>query len=145
MGIIYTIGFTKKSAQDFFELLKGEKINLVADVRLNNTGQLAGFTKKKDLEYFLSLIEVKYEHWTNFAPTKELRDKYHTTREWEEYECSYRSLIKSRKALKHLNKTLLKNQRICLLCSEHTPEKCHRRIASEMLADMIDGMEIVHL
>ncbi|MDZ8034860.1 MULTISPECIES: DUF488 domain-containing protein [unclassified Nostoc] len=145
MEIIYTIGFTKKSAQHFFELLKNEKIDLIADVRLNNTGQLAGFTKKKDLEYFLSLIEIKYEHWTHFAPTKDIRDKYHTTGEWEEYQCSYRSLIKNRKALEQLNKTLLNNQRICLLCSEHTPEKCHRRIASEMLADMSKGMKIIHL
>lgn len=145
MAIIYTIGFTKKSAKDFFELLKKEKIDLVADVRLNNTGQLAGFTKKNDLEYFLSLVEIKYEHWTNFAPTKEMRDKYHSAWNWEEYECSYRSLIQKRNALEKLNKPLLKNQKICLLCSEHTPEKCHRRIASEMLSDIVSGTKIVHL
>ncbi|MFN5066352.1 MAG: DUF488 family protein [Aphanizomenon sp.] len=145
MGIIYTIGFTKKSAKDFFELLKKEKIDLVADVRLNNTGQLAGFTKKKDLEYFLDLVEIKYEHWNNFAPTKEMRDKYHATWNWEEYESSYRSLLKGRNALEKLNKPILTNQKICLLCSEHTPEKCHRRIASEMLSDIVSGTKIVHL
>ncbi|WP_026736372.1 DUF488 domain-containing protein [Fischerella sp. PCC 9605] len=145
MGIIYTIGFTKKTAKDFFEILRKETIDVVADVRLNNTGQLAGFTKKNDLEYFLSLVGIRYEHWTHFSPTKDMRDKYHGTRNWEEYEDSYRKLIKNRNILENLNKQLLKNQKICLLCSEHTPEKCHRRIAAEMLANTVEGMEIIHL
>lgn len=145
MGIIYTIGFTKKSARDFFESLKKEKIDLVADVRLNNTGQLAGFTKKKDIEYFLSLLGIKYEHWIGFTPTKDMRDKYHATKNWQEYEYSYRSLLKNRNALEEINKSLLHSTRICLLCSEHTAEKCHRRIASEMIANIAEDIEIVHL
>jgi uncharacterized protein (DUF488 family) len=145
MEVIYTIGFTKKSAREFFELLRKEKIDLVADVRLNNTGQLAGFTKKKDLQYFLSLVGIKYDHWTPFAPTKDMRDKYHANWNWEEYECSYKSLLKSRNVLEQIDKSLLQSTCICLLCSEHTADKCHRRIAAEMIADTVKGLEIVHL
>ena len=53
---LYTIGFTKKSARRFFELIKLHNIDVLVDVRLNNKSQLAGFTKEEDLEYFLSEI-----------------------------------------------------------------------------------------
>ncbi|GAA6620266.1 DUF488 family protein [Scytonema sp. NUACC26] len=147
MGILYTIGFTKKTAEDFFESLRKKKVDLLADVRLNNTSQLAGFTKKKDLEYFLSLLGIKYEHWTHFAPTKDIRDKYHATANWKDYECSYQSLLKSRNILEQINvnQSLLRSTSICLLCSEKTAEKCHRRIVAEMIADIVKDMEIVHL
>ncbi len=145
MRTLYTIGFTKKSAQDFFELLAQAGVEIVADVRLNNTGQLAGFTKKKDLQYFLSLIGIKYEHWSQFAPTKDIRSKYHTDCNWEEYERSYRKLVEHREALDQLDTSLLQRKRTCLLCSEPTPENCHRRIAAEIVANKIRDMEIVHL
>ena len=40
---IYSIGFTKKSAGEFFGALKTAGIERLLDVRLNNTSQLAGF------------------------------------------------------------------------------------------------------
>ena len=42
---IYTIGFTQKSAEQFFEAIKKNNIELLIDVRLNNKSQLAGFSK----------------------------------------------------------------------------------------------------
>jgi uncharacterized protein (DUF488 family) len=50
---IYTIGFTQKTAEQFFNLIKDNGIEFVVDVRLNNSSPLAGFTKETDLRYFL--------------------------------------------------------------------------------------------
>lgn len=72
---IYTVGFTKKSAKEFFNILKRNKIEQIIDIRLNNTSQLAGFTKKNDLKYFLKeLCKIDYKHFNFLAPTKEIRD-----------------------------------------------------------------------
>ena len=74
---ILIIGFTKKSAEKFFESLKKAKARHVVDVRLNNVSQLAGFSKKKDLEYFLeNLCHMDYVHVPSLAPTKDMLDDY---------------------------------------------------------------------
>jgi uncharacterized protein (DUF488 family) len=145
MSILYTIGFTQKSAKEFFELLKGVNVDILIDVRLNNTGQLAGFTKKRDLAFFLELVGIQYQHWKDFAPTKEMRTKYHNCWNWLEYEREYRTLVQHRDALRHLDGTSFQNTTLCLMCSEPTSGKCHRRLAAEMIAQEIGNLEIVHL
>jgi len=145
MKTLFTIGFTKKSAQDFFEMLTEAQIDIIVDIRLNNTGQLAGFTKKNDLQYFLGLVEIGYEHWQEFAPTKEIFNKYRNDSNWEEYENSYRNLIEQRGVLDELELSFFQYHNVCLLCSEPTPENCHRRIAAEMIAERIGNMQIIHL
>jgi len=145
MPSIYTIGFTKKSARQFFDILQKNKIEVVVDVRLNNSGQLAGFTKKEDLQFFLSLVNIGYEHWNGFAPTKEMRKDYHQEWIWAEYENQYKKLIEERGILHHFDTQYVINHKLCLLCSEPTAEKCHRRIAAELIAQVIGKLAIVHL
>jgi len=83
---IFTIGFTKKSAKEFFEILKTNNIEQIIDIRLNNTSQLAGFTKKDNLEYFLKeLCSIDYSHFIFLAPTKEIRDRYIKSKDWDVY------------------------------------------------------------
>ena len=95
---LYTIGFTKKSARAFFELLKKIEIELLLDIRLNNKSQLAGFTKGDDLCYFLSEIcNCKYRHCLEYAPTKDILDGYKKKNiSWNEYEEMYTNLILKR-------------------------------------------------
>lgn len=145
MSNLYTIGFTQKSAQEFFELLRGVNVDVLIDVRLNNTGQLAGFTKKRDLAYFLELVGIQYQHWEEFAPTKDMRTKYHNCWNWLEYEHEYRRLLQERNALEHLEKVSFQNTTFCLLCSEPTSEKCHRRLAAEIIAQEMGNLRIIHL
>ncbi len=142
---LFTIGFTQKSAKEFFNILQVNKIQLIADVRLNNRGQLAGFTKEKDLIFFLSLFNIDYAHWKDFAPTRELRKKFHSDGNFSEYKKGYLSLLDRRMALAKLDSTILSNRRICLLCSEPKPDRCHRRIAAEIIASSFKSMEILHL
>ena len=144
---IYTIGFTQKSAEQFFELIKSNEIDLLVDVRLNNVSQLAGFAKNKDLQYFLKEIcGTKYIHCDEYAPTKDLLERYRkgiTT--WDEYTVEYREIMNKRGGYKRFANRFSDNKRVCLLCSEATPEKCHRRLLAELIAETGQIEEIIHL
>jgi uncharacterized protein (DUF488 family) len=143
--IIYTIGFVKKSARDFFEILQSCGAKHLIDIRLNNKSQLAGFTKKSDLEYFLkTILNVKYHHALEFAPEKTILDEYKKSKNWANYEGKYLDLLKRRQAEKSIDLHLLKDG-IVLLCSEAKAQQCHRRLAAEYLSRAIPGIEIKHL
>ncbi|MPQ30548.1 DUF488 domain-containing protein [Clostridium estertheticum] len=147
---LYTIGFTKKSASEFFTLLKNNNIRVLVDIRLNNVSQLAGYTKRKDLEYFLTeLLSIRYIHDLNLAPTKQILDDYKKkVISWEQYEKSYIELLNERNIQDNLNEKYNKNfENVCLLCSESTPENCHRRLAAEYIKKLYSELdiEIVHL
>lgn len=145
--VIYTIGFTKKKAEHFFEPLKQNGIQLLVDVRLNNKSQLAGFTKDGDIQYFLDKIcGVKYVHCDEFAPTKELLKSYQDgNTSWEEYEVVFHEIMCKRGCIQKFTQRFSDFERICLLCSEATPDHCHRRLVAEMISDQEEGINIVHL
>lgn len=142
---LYTIGFTNKSAQKFFELLTENEVSKIVDTRINNTSQLSGFAKGKDLAYFAKKVgEIDYIHKIDFAPTRELLEKYRkNTITWNEYEIEYLNLLDIRKIGHHIN--INEFHQNCLLCSEHTPEKCHRRLLAEYLKYRFNDIEIHHL
>lgn len=133
----YTIGFTQKSAKQFFELIKNNNINILLDIRLNNKSQLAGFTKGDDLEYFLSEIcNCKYKHCLEYAPTKDILNDYknkHIT--WDEYVKRYTDLMNQRANYTNFSNEFSEYTNICLLCSEPTPEHCHRRLIADMIVN----------
>lgn len=142
---IFTIGFTKKSAETFFSLLSGSGAKRLADVRLNNVSQLAGFAKKDDLKYFLRAICVMdYVHLPELAPTQAMLDGYKKEKgDWTAYEVQFLDLMKSRAIEKSLSKDVLADA--CLLCSEDKPQHCHRRLVAEYLRNKWCDVEIVHL
>ncbi|MDD5270559.1 MAG: DUF488 domain-containing protein [Candidatus Omnitrophica bacterium] len=142
---LFTIGFTKKSAEDFFESLKKNNVKKLIDIRLNTKSQLAGFAKQNDLKYFLQQIcKIEYLYMPNLAPSKELLDGYQDKRvSWEQYEKEYLDILEGRKILSNIDYSVFNNA--CFLCSEDTPEQCHRRLAAEYLARANKEIEIVHL
>lgn len=146
MITFYTIGFTKKSAEQFFNLLRDNHVKQLIDVRISNGSQLAGFAKGKDLEFFLKEIcHIPYKQVIDFAPTKELLDKWHKQEvSWTEYETIYTSILKERDILrKHGIKQF---DGSCFLCSEETPENCHRRLLVEyMKKHSTEDINIIHL
>ncbi len=133
---IYTIGFTQKSAKRFFELIKKNNIDILLDIRLNNKSQLAGFTKGDDLQYFLSEIcHCEYKHCLEYAPTKDILEDYKKKQiTWNEYVDRYNCLMEKRANYLDFTKEFAQYTSICLLCSEPTPEQCHRRLIAEMIA-----------
>ncbi|MGQ0592726.1 MAG: DUF488 domain-containing protein [Gammaproteobacteria bacterium] len=142
----YTIGFTQKNAQKFFTLIKRNQVARIVDVRLNNVSQLAGFSKRDDLKYFLSeLCDADYVHVKELAPTKDILDAYKTKNiDWEAYEDRFLNLMAQRHIERIINKDLLDNG--CLLCSEHKPHHCHRRLVVEYLNQYWDtDIEVAHL
>lgn len=142
---LFTIGFTKKNAQTFFSKLRNIGVTKLIDIRLNNVSQLAGFAKRDDLIFFLKeLCNCDYRHMQNFAPTKEILDAYKKKQiGWDEYVKRFCKLIKERKIENKITAEELNNA--CLLCSEPTPEHCHRRLVAEYLRDKFDDIEIRHL
>lgn len=143
---IFTIGFTKKSAQEFFTALTNSGVKSLIDVRLNNTSQLAGFAKRDDLRYFLSAIgNIGYLHLPELAPTQGMLDAYKNQKssDWAAYETQFRALLTERNIPATLDPALF--DRACLLCSEAKPDRCHRRIVAEHLRDSWSDVEITHL
>ncbi len=142
---VYTIGFTKKSAETFFELLRDSGAKRLIDIRLNNVSQLAGFAKRDDLAYFLRRIcRMEYAHMPDLAPTQELLDAYRNKGlDWQEYEKQFLTLMSDRRIEKMPIKRLIANA--CLLCSEDTADHCHRRLVAEYLQEHWGDIEIIHL
>ena len=144
-AVLYTIGCAKKTAREFFTTLKQNQIRRLIDVRLNNISQLAGFTKKKDLEYFLKEIcDITYLHKTDFAPTKDMLDGYKKKEiSWQVYEEKYLDLLAQREVSEKIGHDELNMS--CLLCSEPKPDHCHRRLLAEYLRDAKSNVIIKHL
>lgn len=140
-----TIGFTKKSARRFFDLLRQSDTKRIVDVRLNNGSQLAGFAKKDDLAYFLSeLCEMEYVHLPALAPTKGMLDDYKKRKgDWKTYEDRFIALMRERRIEETIPKEIVADG--CLLCSEDKPHHCHRRLVAEYLKQHWGNVEIAHL
>ena len=142
---VSTIGFTRKSAQRFFELLRESGARRIVDVRLNNGSQLAGFAKKDDLAWFArELCGVEYVHLPILAPTKELLSGYRNGQiNWVDYETEFIGLMKERRIESELSREVIDAG--CLLCSEDQPHHCHRRLVAEYLNGCWGGFTINHL
>jgi len=143
---VYTIGFTQKKAERFFGFIKSAGILTLIDVRLNNISQLAGFAKRDDLRFFLKeLCGAEYIHAPDLAPTKEILNAYKKgSMPWEMYEEKFLDLMSQRNIEKHIKSELL--DKGCLLCSEHKPNLCHRRLVVEYLNEYTDlSLDVKHL
>ena len=142
---VFTIGFTKKSAQQFFEMLRRSGAKRVVDVRLNNVSQLAGFAKRDDLKFFLKEVcGMDYVPTPELAPTQEMLDEYKKLKgDWQTYEKRFLDLMEKRKIEERLPKEVVAEG--CLLCSEDKPHHCHRRLVVEYLRQQWGDLDINHL
>ncbi len=142
---LFTIGFTKKSAEHFFEAIAASGARRVVDVRLHNVSQLAGFAKKEDLAYFLTKIcGIDYVHLPILAPSARLFDDYRQRRcDWRQYEGQFLDLMRERAIERQVPRSIIADG--CLLCSEDQPHHCHRRLVAEYLSDKWGGVAIEHL
>ena len=143
---IFTMGFTQKRADIFFNLIREHHIEILIDVRLNNQSQLAGFTKGRDLSFFLrELCNCEYSHEILFAPTKEILELYKKEEiDWKKYENEYNALITKRNIIEIFKGKYLKYDKVLLLCSEPTAQYCHRRLLAEYLSNEL-GDKIIHI
>lgn len=142
---IFTIGFTKKTAEVFFNKLRNSGTKRLVDVRLNNVSQLAGFAKKDDLRFFLrEICNIDYMHLPDLAPTQDILDEYKKNKgDWVVYEDKFLNLMSKRNIEKHTPRDIIENG--CLLCSEDKPHHCHRRLVAEYLERSWGDVEINHL
>lgn len=142
---VFTIGFTKKTAEEFFTRLLRAGVKRVIDIRLNNSSQLAGFAKRDDLCYFLRTIGgIDYHHRPDLAPTQEILDAFKNNKgSWSAYERDFLALLSARKVEGKITPELL--HEACLLCSEEKPGQCHRNLVAEYLRSKWGNVEILHL
>jgi len=141
---LYTIGFSQKSAEHFFKILKANDIIRLIDIRLNNKSQLAGFTNVKHLPYFLKIHDIEYLYRPDFAPSKELLSGYKDKSiSWEEYEIAYKEILTKRNLIGKIDWDIFENS--VLLCSEPTADRCHRRLLAEYLAQKNNEIIIKHV
>lgn len=147
MNNLYTIGFTQKTAEKFFELLKENNVKTVLDIRLNNTSQLSGFAKFPDLQYFLKKIcDIEYIHDTNFSPTESTLKRFKGKEiDWNDYVKEFTQTMNSREIENYIVENYTNYDDICLLCSEPTAEKCHRRLIAEIFQSRYANLEVKHL
>jgi uncharacterized protein (DUF488 family) len=145
MKQIYTIGFTGKTAEEFFTKLEKGGVKRVVDIRLKNSSQLAGFAKKDDLKYFLKKINgIEYLHVPELAPTESIMDSYKGKKiGWPEYEKQFNNLLAERKVENNMKNEVLEGD--CFLCSEEKPNYCHRRLVVEYLQKKLGNITIIHL
>jgi len=142
---LFTIGFTKKSARQFFQAVRNSGAKRVLDVRLNNVSQLAGFAKRDDLAFFLrEICGMDYVHLPELAPTQEMLDEYKKRNtDWATYEKRFLALIEERRIENRVPREIVSDG--CLLCSEEKPHHCHRRLVAEYLQRHWGDLEIIHL
>ena len=142
---LFTIGFTKKTAEAFFTRLQRSGTKRVVDVRLNNVSQLAGFAKRSDLQFFLrEICHIDYVHIPELAPTRDILDEYKKNKgDWLVYERKFLDLMRKPEIEKKIDANIITDG--CLLCSEDKPHHCHRRLVAEYLKEHWGDMDIQHL
>lgn len=147
MRKIFTIGFTKMTAEEFFTCLERSRVKKVVDVRFYNTSQLLGFTKYPDIEFFLrSISGIDYIHDLYFAPSERLLESYKKKFiTWEEYEEAFAALMAARDIDDYIRKNYADEENYCLMCTEVSPENCHRRLVAEKIAKVFGDIDVVHL
>ncbi len=145
---IYTIGFTQKSAEKFFKILRVSGAKNLLDIRISKDSQLAGYTKRKDLPYFLKyLVNMEYQDMPVLSPELSMMREFRKTGDWGKYKRDYLRLIRERQVEKKISRDLFEEGAV-LLCSEAEAEHCHRKLAAEYLASKLfkdEKVEIVHL
>ncbi len=142
---LFTIGFTKKSAETFFTKLKRSGAKRIVDVRLNNVSQLAGFAKRNDLQFFLrEICHMDYVHVPELAPTQDILDEYKKNKgDWAVYEQKFLELMRIREIEKKIDPAVIADG--CLLCSEDKPHHCHRRLVAEYLKSHWSDVAVAHI
>lgn len=144
---IYTIGFTKKTAEDFFKILEKNNIDIILDIRLNNTSQLSAFTKFPDIQYFLKeLNNIEYIHDTKFSPKNTTLKRYKKKDiDWSHYVTEFNDTMDERDIIRHIKDNYIINKVICLLCSEPRANNCHRSLVAKQFHIVFEDLEIIHL
>jgi uncharacterized protein (DUF488 family) len=143
---LHTIGFTKKTAQRFFGLLQDAGVQRLVDIRLHPDSQLAGFAKRDDLAYFLSrLIDCEYHHFSILTPTPQALSEYRQNHDWSAYVTRFEAAMDERGVPACLDRAFFEAKPCCLLCSEDSPDQCHRRLIAERLAREWVEVDVTHL
>lgn len=146
MPTLYTIGYERRSLREFIGSLQRAGVDAVIDIRLRNTSQLAGYTKRDDLAFLLEEgFGIAYEHHPELAPTDAILDDYRRDHDWQHYQDRFVALLKERRTEIIGREILSRYQAPCLLCHEAEAEHCHRSLVAQWWAAHIPELTVTHL
>lgn len=145
MKRVATIGFGKKGASRFVELLKTAGVSTVVDTRRKPDSPLSGYARKRDLPFFLESAQIRYEHHPELAPPESLLKRYREDRDWDAYVRDFESVLQDADAIATMHELARRPETVALLCSEPTPDRCHRRLVAERMSDLAGPLSIIHL
>lgn len=148
MPVIATIGFGKKGAERFVELLRGASVRTVIDTRRRPDSPLSGYARQRDLPYILRTAGIGYEYRPELAPPDALLDRYRSDKDWAAYERDFEQLVLQTPAAGRAMEELAErstHETLALLCSEPTPDRCHRRLVVERMAKSDSSLRVLHL
>lgn len=146
MPTLYTIGLQRRPLSDLISTLRSHGVDAVIDVRLHNTSQLAGYSKREDFAFLLREgFGIAYEHHPELSPSEEVLYAYRHGGDWETFFASVGALLAERHAETVGAEVLARYKAPCLLCAEHNPNHCHRKVVAEYWAAHLPDVEIVHL
>jgi uncharacterized protein YeaO (DUF488 family) len=146
MPTLFTIGTTRKSLRRFIQLLREAKVDAVIDTRRNNTSQLAGFSKKEDLDFLLTEgFRTAYEHRPELAPSEQLLATFRSDKDWDRYSMGFLDELEAGSMRPILRELMEQYERPCLLCACESEKHCHRRLLAEAAQEEQPGLEVQHL
>ncbi len=148
MPTIATIGFGKKGAERFIQLLKDAAVSIVIDTRRRPDSPLSGYARQRDLPFILRSAGIDYEYRPELAPPDTLLERYRADKDWVAYERDFDDLVlKTATAETAMGELIGRSNGavFALLCSEPTPERCHRRLVAERMKQIEPALQILHL
>lgn len=138
---LHDISAYQTSAESFFDRLQSWKVDLVLDVRLHNTTQLDGFTKERDLAYFVKEIDhADYVHDIEFAPkSDDLHAYLHHKMSWQGFAASYELDLRERNAVADFFKKYGKYHSVAIVGTATNKRRSHAEV---LLAQLQAAMQL---
>jgi uncharacterized protein (DUF488 family) len=144
---IYTSGTSGITAERFFLRLRELKATSVIDTRIHPSSQLSGYSKQESLKYFLKeILQIPYIYESQLCPIEQDFKLYKNKQMiWKTYQDKYYQLLINRNIKEKIDFSPW-GDRPVILCSESSPDQCHRRLAAEFISSTLNLVsEIKHL
>ena len=123
MNLLFTIGHSNQSQEDFLEMLRRYNVNCVVDVRSVPASKYTPQFNMEELRRFLKYNDVQYLHFGKEFGARR------TDCINEEGQVDFEDAVKTTAFLsgvERIKNGIEKGYRIALMCSEANPLECHR-------------------
>jgi uncharacterized protein (DUF488 family) len=141
---VYTIGYSNHSIDEFLNIIKRFKIEVVVDVRRFPKSRLRGFSKD-ELEVILGSVGVSYRWFgvlgalgLRFSGSVKCVDSQ-TFNSYVNYLLTSEEVYNTLRCLSELASKYY----VLIMCRELNPKYCHRQFIADVLSIM--GFKVLHI